>query len=160
MNLRRFAPIIVVCLSVGCGGESRPAPENFALQVAATVADGDFEPYWELNSRVVEQMAAGKTPLPTDGLASSVSPWGEHKVRDDFERVVRTGRITPANLSGLEAVVVATELQRFTLELFDASGKGIGVAMQLRNWQDGYRVISLYEVSPGKSRDSVVAAEY
>lgn len=160
--MSRFSRFALICLILpilaACSDDRQP-PDAFALEVAASVAANDFDRFWAMNSRTVEQMAEGGLPLPTDGLASAVSPWNERKVHDDFDRIVRARRIQASRLSEMEAVLVATEHQRWALELFDRNGRGVGVGMQLRDWHEGYRVVTLYLVEPGKARDSVVVYE-
>jgi hypothetical protein len=155
MSTRSVISTLGLCVVLTACAEPRPAPEVFARDVVAAVASGDFDRFWSLNSEVEIPLGKEKIPAPPDGLASAVSPYNELRARDEFERIVRSGRIDPSNLAELDPVVVATERERYTLEVFDARGVGVGVQMQIRIWSDGYRLLGLHPIPPGRQRDSV-----
>jgi hypothetical protein len=148
-----FAILFAVSV-VACAGP-RESPEPFVREVVAAVATSDFDRYWALSSHTMDALAGSDSRLPGQGLGSALAPVELNRVRDEFDRVVRTRRIRPGDAASLEPVLVATELERWVFELFDPSGRGIGIQIALRSWNDGYRTLRMYPVEPGSMRESV-----
>ena len=149
--MSRFFSLLLCVVLSGCFTKEK-TPEPFAREVTAAIAAGDFSQYWKLSAQTMNALAQSDSRILGQGLGGSLSSQEEKKAYAEFERVVRTGRLRPGDAARLEPIVVATELERWTLELFEPDGRGVGIQIAVRSWKDGFRLLRAYPVQPGRER--------
>ena len=142
---RRFPAVCCVLLSLASctSGPSQP-PEEFAVQVATTVARGDWEAYRPLALARAGTLATDSNPTASRGTFAGLVDADEDRIRADFERVVRARPVRSQDLSRIRAVVDATEPDRWHLHVEDEAGASTSLRMTLLRFDDSYRVVHLY----------------
>jgi hypothetical protein len=127
-----------------CAGSPSTSPEQFALQVAQAVAQGDWSAYRPLALGRAKALSTDSNPTASRATFANLVEAEEDGIRAGFERVVRARPLRAGDLATARAVVDATEPDRWQLHVERGSGASTGLSMTLQRFADSYRVVHLY----------------
>ena len=140
MNGSRLA-MLSLALGLGCrfGGGPELSPEDFALNVVRAVVMNDFGAYLPLCDRGSDAVASHGAR----GLATTLESLESARIRADFDRVVRSHRLSSGALNAYRVELRAEEHERWVFEVVDMQGRSTQLQVAVRQFGDSYRVVGL-----------------
>ncbi len=146
LNLAIALVLASQCGVAGCGlMPSEPDPSAFVLEVAHALATQDFETYEALSVNNVAMVAGAQEVLPTAGIAAHLVDADRERIRNGYDRIVRSGRLRSVDANSYQATMVASEVDRWVLRIEHADGTPTGVEVQVRRWHDSYRILTVFQ---------------
>lgn len=141
-------PLLALALlaQAGCGlNPADPDPSEFVLEVARALANQDWAAYESMAVDNTKMVLGSQDVLPTEGMAAQLQSADRARIRAGFDRIVRSGRLRPADAASYRATMTGSEVDRWVMRIEHADGTPTGVEVQVRRWHDSYKVLTVFE---------------